>query len=82
MPHVVLSGEVSHRYTGGQTEIEVQADKVRRLILELDRRFPGIGRQVQEGMAVAVDGEILQDAYAALLRPDSRIFLIPRIAAG
>ena len=82
MPRVILSGAASQRFTGGRTEIEVEADTVRRLILELDRRFPGLGRQVEEGMAIAVDGEILQDAYAAPLRPDSEIFLIPRIAGG
>ena len=29
------------------------------------QRFPGLGKQVEEGMAVAIDGEIFQDAYSA-----------------
>jgi hypothetical protein len=33
-------------------------------------------------MAVAIDGEIFQDAYAAQLRADSEIVLIPKIAGG
>jgi hypothetical protein len=33
-------------------------------------------------MAVAIDGEIYQDAYAAELRPDSEIVLIPKIGGG
>ena len=70
------------RVPGGQTQLEVEADTVRRLILELDRRFPGLGKQVEEGMAIAIDGEIFQDAYSAPLRPDSEVFLIPRIAGG
>jgi len=82
MPRVILSGSACRQFTGGQAEIQVEADTVRRLILELDRRFPGLGRQVEEGMAIAIDGEIFQDAYAAPLRPDSEIFLIPRIAGG
>lgn len=82
MPRVILAGSASRRFTGGQTEIEVEADTVRRLILELDRRFPGLGRQVEESMAIAIDGEIYQDAYLAPLRAESEICLIPRIAGG
>ena len=51
-------------------------------ILELDRRFPGLGRQIDESMAVAIDGEIFQDAYLAQPKPDSGINLIPKIAAA
>ena len=33
-------------------------------------------------MAIAIDGEIFQDAYAAELRSDSEIELIPKIGGG
>ena len=62
-PRVVISGQAARRFTGGVTEIEVEANNFRRLILELDRRFPGFGHQIDEGMAVAIDGEIYQNAY-------------------
>jgi hypothetical protein len=42
----------------GVTELEVEANNFRRLILELDRCFPGLGHQIDEGMAAAIDGEI------------------------
>jgi sulfur-carrier protein len=64
------------------TELEVEANNFRRLILELDRHFPGLGHQIDEGMAVAIDGEIFQDAYLAPLNPDSEIYLIPKIGGG
>ena len=51
-------------------------------MLELEQRFPGLGKQVEESMAVAIDGEIFQDAYRAELRPDSEIVLIPKIGGG
>ena len=44
--------------------------------------FPGLGKQVEESMAVAIDGEIFQDAYSAELRPESEIVLIPKIGGG
>lgn len=82
MPRIVISGTSCQRFTGGKTELEVEATNFRRLVLELERRFPGLGKQVEESMAVAIDGEIYQDAYAAPLKPESEIYLIPKIAGG
>ena len=82
MPHVVMTGIAARRFTGGQSEFDVEANTVRRMITELNRRFPGLGHQIDEGMAVAIDGEIYQDAYLAPLNPDSEINLIPKIGGG
>jgi len=82
MPHVVIAGIAARRFTGGQSEFEIEANTVRRMITELDRRFPGLGHQIDEGMAVAIDGEIFQDAYQQPLNPDSEIVLIPKIGGG
>ena len=83
MPRVVIaSGGTVRRFTGGVTELDVEATNFRRLVLELDRRYPGLGKQVEEGMAVAIDGEIYQDAYLAPLQPDSEVYLIPKIGGG
>jgi hypothetical protein len=57
------------------TELEVEANNVRPLILELDR-FPG--PRPPEGMALAIDGEIFQDAYLAPLNADREVYLIPK----
>jgi molybdopterin synthase sulfur carrier subunit len=82
MPHVVLAGSQGREFTGGASEFDVGADTVRRLILELDARYPGFGDYIDRRMAIAIDGEIHQDAYAAALRPDSEVFLIPKIGGG
>ncbi|MBV9251343.1 MAG: MoaD/ThiS family protein [Acetobacteraceae bacterium] len=82
MPKVIISGSACQQLTGGRTEFEVAATTFRRLILELDEKYPGLGKQVEEGMAIAIDGEIFQDAYAAELKPGSEIYLIPKIAGG
>jgi molybdopterin synthase sulfur carrier subunit len=82
MTKVVISGSACQRFTNGRTELEVAATTFRRLVLELEERFPGLGSQVEEGMAVAIDGEIFQDAYAARFGPDSEVVLIPKIAGG
>ena len=82
MPKVLLSGSACQRFTGGKTELEVDATTFRRLVVELEQRFPGLGKQVEDSMAIAIDGEIFQDAYSAVLRPESEIVLIPKIGGG
>ena len=82
MPRVHFSARSARRFTGGLTELEMEANTFRRMVLELDRRFPGLGRQIEESMAVAIDGEIFQDAYLAQLNPGSEIYLIPKIGGG
>jgi molybdopterin converting factor small subunit len=82
MPKVTIAGIAARRFTGGASEVEVEADTVRRMITELERRFPGLGRQIDESMAVSIDGEIFQDAYLQPLDPDSEIVLIPKIGGG
>ena len=52
------------------------------MVLELDRRYPGLGRQIEESMAVPIDGEIFQDAYLVPLKPESEIYLIAKIGGG
>ena len=82
MPRVHFSGQAARRFTGGLGEFDVEANTVRRMIAELDRRFPGLGQQIDESMAVAIDGTIFQDAYMAELGPDSEVVLIPKIGGG
>jgi molybdopterin converting factor small subunit len=83
LPRVILaSGGSCHQFTGGKTEFDVQATTFRQLVRELEQKFPGLGSHVEEGMAVAVDGEIFQDAYQVELKPGSEIVLIPKIGGG
>jgi molybdopterin converting factor small subunit len=83
LPKVVIaSGGSCHQFTGGKTEFEVKATTFRQLVRELDQLYPGLGGHVEEGMAVAIDGEIFQDAYHVELKPGSEIVLIPKIGGG
>ena len=83
MPKVILaSGGSCHQFTGGKTEFDVEATTFRQLVRELEKKYPGLGNQVEESMAVAIDGEIFQDAYHAELKPGSEIVLIPKIGGG
>jgi molybdopterin converting factor small subunit len=66
----------------GTTEMEVSAGNFGELIAELDRRFPGLGRHVEEEMAICIDGVIWQDAYDAPIASSSEVLLLPKIKGG
>ncbi len=67
---------------GGLTSVEVEAHTVRAMIEALDRRFPGMGETVARRAAIAIDGEIHQDALFEPLGPEAEVYLIPRIGGG
>lgn len=82
MANVIVSSKMCEPWLGDVRELEVEAATVRALIRELDRRYPGLGTQVDESMAVAIDGVICQDSYLEPIGPNSEVCLIPKIAGG
>lgn len=82
MVHVLaVSGDVL-ALTAGESRFEVEAATVRRLVLALDERFPGLAAVIEKRIAIAIDGEIHRNAWGAPLRPDSEVVLIDRIGGG
>lgn len=82
MARVVLTSGLGNRYTGGQAEFEIEAKNVRALIRALDRRFPGLGPELEAEMAVAIDGEIFQDPLLEPIQSDSEVYFLPKIKGG
>ena len=82
MARVVLPRSVGEQYTGGETELEVPGATVREIVRALEARFPGLGPMIDQAMAIAVDGEILQDPYLEPVRPDSELYVLPKIGGG
>lgn len=70
------------RYTNDEPGVEVQAANFRELVVALEKIYPGIAEVVSEGMAVAIDGEIIHDPYMEPIRPDSEVHFLHRIAGG
>jgi sulfur-carrier protein len=81
MARVVLSGTLS-QLAGGTTELDLDARDVRQLLRALGERFPELAPHLEGGYAVAIDGEIFQDAWFAPIRPDSEVHLVPAIRGG
>jgi sulfur-carrier protein len=67
--------------THGEREVEVAARNVRDLLEALEQRFPG-SREALAKSAMAIDGQICQDAFLEPLREDSEVFFMQRIEGG
>lgn len=81
MATVVFSSGLQ-RHTGGVERLNVSAPDVRGLIAALDARFPGIGEVLRSGMAVAIDGEIIQEPLLEAVPDDSEVHFLPSISGG
>ena len=69
------------RYTDGEREVTTQATVYRDLVRELVARWPALGDPLNRS-AVAIDGQIYQDAFLEPLNPDSEVFFMARIEGG
>ena len=81
MARVVFTGNF-RRYAGGDAEAEIDASDVRDLLAKLGERYPALAPHLDDGVALAIDGEIHQDALFSQIGPDSDVHLMPRIAGG
>jgi molybdopterin converting factor small subunit len=81
MARVVLVGNLS-QVTGGVAEFRLPATSVKDLYRRLADLHPALAPHLEEGVAVAIDGQIYQDALLEPIGPDSEVFLLPQIAGG
>jgi hypothetical protein len=78
---IVHFGLEQKRFTGGVDEIEVDAPNVAQLIGKLDAKFPGLGPLLQSS-AVAINGEVVNDAAYEAVPPDAEIYFVAKAAGG
>ena len=67
--------------TGGERDLTSTATTYRDLVTELKARWPGL-EELLENSAVAIDGQIFQDAFLEPIGPDSEVFFMARIEGG
>lgn len=78
---MVLVGNLA-QLTGGLAELQMSATSVKQLFQQLADLHPAIAPHLEEGVAVAIDGQIYQDALFQPIDPESEVFLLPKIAGG
>jgi molybdopterin converting factor small subunit len=79
--HVTLIGNL-RQFAGGVAEVDVEAANVRQLFARLGERYPALAPHLEQGLAVAIDGQIYQDALFQEIGPDSDVHILPQIAGG
>lgn len=78
-----MLGSATARFTEGVERLDVEAANVRALIRALDERFPGIGEQLRKpSVAIAIDGEIINDPLLESIGPDSEVHFLPAVSGG
>ncbi|XOV82319.1 MAG: MoaD/ThiS family protein [bacterium] len=68
-------------FTEGEREWVCPAENYRDLLKALIQRWPGL-KEPLDRTAVAIDGNIYQDAFLEPLEPDSEVFFMSRIEGG
>ena len=78
---VSLSGAL-RTAADGRASVEVEARTIRELITKLVVQFPDLAEEVDNGIAVAIDGVIYRDDWTQRIPENAEVFLMPRIAGG
>lgn len=81
MATVILTGTLKD-YTGGLSEMEIEAANVHQLIAILGERFPALKPRLEKGLAVAIDGDLFKDAWFQPIPENSEVHLLSAMAGG
>jgi len=81
MVRVVLSGSLKAK-AGAPPELEVEAKTIRELLGVLEECYPRLADDLEQGVAVSIDGQIFRDDWYREIPPDAEVFVLPRLAAG
>ena len=86
---VVWIPSLMQRMTGGQDKVRVSGATLRQVINHLEDLHPGIKERLvddegrfQEGVAIAIDGEVTNLGLLERVGEDSEIHIIPAIGGG
>lgn len=68
--------------TGGIEQVEIVARDVASAVAALELRFPGFAAALGRRFAVAIDGEILNDAWHEPLPAGCELHFLPALSGG
>ena len=78
----VFLGSSLKIFTNGVEELEVEANSIKSLIVELDRQFPGIAEALDSGFALAIDGEVIANPGYEKLKEVSEVRFLSPLKGG
>jgi len=81
MLKVCLSGPLKAA-ADGAASVSISAATIRELLRELIEQYPGMQNQLDDGIAVSVNGQIFRDKWSEKIPDGAEVFLLPRIQGG
>ena len=67
---------------GGAEGLEIEAKTLRELMRILVEKYPRIQSHIDDGIVLAINGEIYRDNWDIEIQAGSEVFLMPRIQGG
>ncbi len=81
MVKVTLWGSL-RSLAGGRDAVEVEAKNTREMLDALARKYPALEQVIENGVSVAIDGQIYREAWFTPIQEDSEVVLMPYMAGG
>ena len=67
---------------GGAKSVQVEGATIRELLQNIAREYPPLRERIEQGIAVAVDGNIYRDDWDQQISEGAEVVLLTRIAGG
>jgi molybdopterin converting factor small subunit len=83
MPMINVSYTSSFRSAlGGSDTLDIEAATLRELMRMLVAKYPRMQKHIDDGIVLAINGEIYRDNRDVEIQAGSEVFLMPRIQGG
>ncbi len=67
---------------GGAKSVQVEGTTIRELLQNIAREYPSLHKRIEQGIAVAIDGNIYRDDWDQQISEGAEVVLLTRIAGG
>lgn len=81
MVQVVIWGSL-RRFTNDQSPVSVKGNTTKQVLDALALAYPGLAPIIEQGVSVAIDGEVFKDAWFTPISADSEVVLMPLMVGG
>ena len=81
MPEVELFAGLRDAVDGAKS-VQVEGKTIRELLQNIAREYPALHKRIEQGIAVAVNGDIYRDDWDQPVSDDAEVVLLLRIAGG
>jgi molybdopterin converting factor small subunit len=81
MPEVELFAGLRDAVEGAKS-VQVEGATIRELLRNIAREYPSLHERIEQGVAVAIDGDIYRDDWDQQIPEGAEVVLLSRIAGG